>query len=163
MDGGVDYAISEHFGRHLQKKVQEYITLMYYGEQPVGTSFIISINHDLKEGYNESRYPFLAHTPTMRAPTIIRGTDNVYSAFRAALMAITDHNKRDTFTIQSVVCIGLGTACGGVDPEEAARQMELAYKNMLNPPRVLNWPMVKRRHLEIATSHRGHCLDVLAP
>ena len=41
MDGGYDLAITEYFGEELMKKVQKYIIRNYYGEQPVGTSFII--------------------------------------------------------------------------------------------------------------------------
>lgn len=70
MDGGVDLAIINFFGPELQTVVQEHIMEHYYGEQPVGTSFIartINVNHR-----------FVAHTPTMRILMNIAGTEAVY-------------------------------------------------------------------------------------
>lgn len=159
MDGGVDYAISEYFGWELQGRVQAYIRNNYHGEQPVGTSFLLPVS-SLDPRVN-GPYPFIAHTPTMRAPTIIRDTDNVYNAFRAALLAITKHNGYNVLKVKRVVCMGLGTSCGGMAVEECARQMHLAYKYMLEVPNKITWPTVKRRHLEISTKHQGHCLDYL--
>src|SRR5690606_12862050 len=57
MDGGMDQAITDYFGDQLQQRVQQYIIDEYYGEQPIGTSFII--------GTKDERIPYLAHTPTM--------------------------------------------------------------------------------------------------
>src|SRR5688572_31686292 len=71
MDGGVDLAISRFFGWELMDRVQAHIVREYLGEQPVGTSFIVETGHP--------RHPWLAHTPTMRVPADIRGTDNVYN------------------------------------------------------------------------------------
>jgi O-acetyl-ADP-ribose deacetylase (regulator of RNase III) len=164
MDGGVDYAISDHFGWDLQERVQGYIRDSYYGEQPVGTSFLISTNP------GEEILPLLAHTPTMRAPAIIRNTDNVYQAFRAALIAITKYNSYNSEIvhtypsyINSVVCMGLGTSCGGVDPEDCAQQMYLAYRNMINPVPKMTWPYIKRMHREISTDAKGTVLDYMTP
>ena len=161
LDGGVDAAISEYYGQDLQRRVQEYIRIMYHGEQPVGTSFIIPISPLIPP---DITVPLLAHTPTMRAPTIIRGTENVYLAFRAALLAIEKSNCQDRYKrIRSVVCVGLGTSCGGMEVEECARQMFLAYRNMMEPaPKTVTWPQIKRTHKEISTDHKGHCLDYLA-
>ena len=41
MTGGYDAALSDIFGWDYQKKVQQYIIDNFYGEQLVGTSFII--------------------------------------------------------------------------------------------------------------------------
>ena len=41
MDGGYDDAISDYFGYGYQEEVYEYIKKNYYGEQIVGTSFIM--------------------------------------------------------------------------------------------------------------------------
>jgi O-acetyl-ADP-ribose deacetylase (regulator of RNase III) len=67
MDGGVDAAITKFFGISLMERVQQKILDDYLGEQSVGTSFIIETGHP--------QYPFLAHTPTMRVPMQIVGTD----------------------------------------------------------------------------------------
>ncbi len=49
-------------------------------EQPVGTAFVTETGN--------SKHPWLVHAPTMRVPLIIDGTDAVYNATRAALLAI---------------------------------------------------------------------------
>jgi O-acetyl-ADP-ribose deacetylase (regulator of RNase III) len=140
MDGGVDLAITNYFGGELQKRVQEFIIDNYNGEQPVGTSFIIETNHP--------NHAFLAHTPTMRVPMPINDTDNVYQAMKAMLQAIKSFNAEDE-RIKTVVCPGLGTATGRVPFEEAARQMELAYRYYKNPPQAINWNSAAARHRSI--------------
>jgi O-acetyl-ADP-ribose deacetylase (regulator of RNase III) len=141
MDGGVDYAISEFFGRDLQKKVQARIIEEYDGEQPVGTSMIVETGHP--------RHPYVAHTPTMRIPMPIRGTDNVYLAMKAWLNAVRRHNVTSDRAIASVACPGLGTATGAVPYPEAARQMALAYRNFLNRPDRITWAFAEARQREI--------------
>ncbi|MEL7234835.1 MAG: macro domain-containing protein, partial [Chloroflexota bacterium] len=126
MDGGVDAAITRFFGVQLMKRVQQHILEHYYGEQPVGTSFIIETG--------SKKYPFLAHTPTMRVPMDIRNTDNVYLAMWAMLREVAAHNKVHDWKINAVACPGLGTGYGRMTVDQAARQMSLAYHNFLNPP-----------------------------
>jgi O-acetyl-ADP-ribose deacetylase (regulator of RNase III) len=140
MDGGVDLAISNYFGDALQTRVQQSILENYNGEQPVGTSFIIETNNSL--------HPFLAHTPTMRVPMPINATDNVYLAMKAMLQAVKQFNS-GTNKIQTILCPGLGTATGRMPFEEAARQMELAYRFYKNPPQTINWKSAITRHRSI--------------
>ncbi|WP_046246839.1 macro domain-containing protein [Hymenobacter terrenus] len=140
MDGGVDLAIRNYFGNSLQLQVQRTIIDNYNGEQPVGTSFIVETNHP--------DHPFLAHTPTMRVPMPIDNTDNVYQAMKAMLQAVKSFNAEDE-RIKTVVCPGLGTATGRVPFEEAARQMEVAYRYYKNPPQIINWPSAAARHRSI--------------
>jgi O-acetyl-ADP-ribose deacetylase (regulator of RNase III) len=140
MDGGVDLAISNYFGNALQMRVQQFILANYNGEQPIGTSFIIETNHD--------EHGFLAHTPTMRVPMPINGTDNVYQAMKAMLQAVKSFNA-ESEKIKTVVCPGLGTATGRVPFEEAARQMELAYRFYKNPPQEITWNLAAARHRSI--------------
>ena len=47
MDGGYDSAITEWFGRQLQRRVQQYILDHFRGEQPVGTSFLLEAGRDV--------------------------------------------------------------------------------------------------------------------
>lgn len=141
MDGGVDLAIRNYFGMRVQYNVQKRIQKEYYGEQPVGTSVIVDTENE--------DHPFLAHTPTMRVPSDISKTDNVYNAFFAMLRAVANYNKKSKVRIESIVCPGLGTATGRVLYNEAARQMALAYKNFLNPTTNMDWENLKRRHFEI--------------
>lgn len=125
MDGGIDKAITNYFGLDLMKRVQQSINVQYYGEQPVGTSLIVETGN--------AKHPYLAHTPTMRIPKDINGTDNVYNAMRAMLIATIQHGD-----IKSVLCPGLGTLTGQMKPVEAAWQMYLAYQH-IQKPFPINW------------------------
>lgn len=87
MDGGIDLALRNFFGMPLQYAVHKVIQQEFYGEQAVGTSFIVYTGNE--------EYPFLAHTPTMRVPTDIRGTQNVYEAMFAMLRAVANYNKKN--------------------------------------------------------------------
>jgi len=146
MDGGVDAAIIDYFGADLMQRVQRYILDEYLGEQPVGTSFVIETHHP--------DHPWLAHTPTMRIPMQIIGTDYVYLAMWAMLRAVHYHNRDHDQKIKTVVCPGLGTGVGHMPFSEAARQMALAYKNYLNPPTHIDWTYASRR--QILIQHGGH-------
>jgi O-acetyl-ADP-ribose deacetylase (regulator of RNase III) len=141
MDGGIDAAIIKFFGVSLERRVQQRILKDYLGEQPVGTSFIIETGHP--------QHPFLAHTPTMRVPMAIAGTDVPYIAMWAMLLAIRQHNQSSHHAIESVVCPGLGTGIGRVPYVESARQMALAYDNYLYPPKFINTFVAASRQLQI--------------
>lgn len=143
MDGGVDAAITLFFGKELQKQVQDYILKNYEGEQPVGTSFIIPTGN-LKHRY-------LAHTPTMRVPFSIEGTDYVYLAMKAMLGAVKRFNMsvENDKRIKSVACTGLGTFFGKMELSEASRQMSLAYKFFLNPPKEITWSFASNRQNDV--------------
>jgi O-acetyl-ADP-ribose deacetylase (regulator of RNase III) len=134
MDGGIDAAIIRYFGDELMGRVQERIREDYFGEQPVGTSFIVETGHP--------KHPYLAHTPTMRIPMAIDKTDHVYLAMWAMLRAVAHHNYGAANPIDIVACPGLGTATGQVAPGEAARQMALALNYFMHPPmsiQDMNW------------------------
>ena len=141
MDGGIDAAIVQFFGLSLQERVQQHILQNYLGEQPVGTSFIIETGN--------LKHPFLAHTPTMRVPMSIQGTDLPYAAMWAMLLAVRQHNQTSHLKINRLVCPGLGTGIGRVPYEEAARQMALAYEHYLYPPKWLNCFVAASRQLQI--------------
>lgn len=141
MDGGMDAAIIKFFGISLEKRVQQRILEDYLGEQPVGTSFIIETGH--------SKHPFLAHTPTMRVPMTIKGTDVPYTAMWAMLLAIRQHNKNSWRLINSVACPGLGTGIGQVPYREAARQMSVAYDHFVYPSKVINTFVAASKQLKI--------------
>lgn len=139
MDGGVDAAITAYFGTQLQKRVQRHILSEYLGEQPVGTAFVTETDN--------SKHPWLVHAPTMRVPLIIDGTDAVYNATRAALLAIVQHNKSagEDRKIESVVFPAMGAGCGQVPPDSVARQMKLAWDSFSNPPKAINWQYASAR------------------
>lgn len=141
MDGGMDAAIIKFFGNSLMEKVQQRILTDYLGEQPVGTSMIVETGN--------LKHPFLAHTPTMRVPMSIAGTDVPYVAMWAMLLAVRRHNQLSEHQINTVACPGLGTGIGRVPYHEAARQMALAYDNFLHPPKHLNCFVAASRQLLI--------------
>ncbi|NEO56417.1 MAG: phage tail protein [Okeania sp. SIO3B5] len=141
MDGGMDAAIIKYFGDFLMTSVQQKILDEYLGEQPVGTSTIVETGH--------SQHPFLAHTPTMRVPMSIAGTDIPYIAMWAMLLAVRHHNRQQKQKIQNVVCPGLGTGIGKVSYQEAARQMALAYDHFVYPPKSINNFIAAERQLQI--------------
>ncbi len=141
MDGGMDAAIINFFGSSLMERVQERILADYLGEQPVGTSMIVETGH--------LKHRFLAHTPTMRVPMSIIGTDIPYVAMWAMLLSVRCHNQHAQYKISSIACPGLGTGIGRVPYSEAARQMALAYDHFLYPPKHLNCFVAASRQLLI--------------
>ncbi|OUL33363.1 phage tail protein [Nostoc sp. T09] len=141
MDGGLDAAIINYFGSSLMEKVQQNILVKYLGEQPVGTSMIVETGHPL--------HPYLAHTPTMRVPMSIIGTDIPYVAMWAMLLSVRQHNQHSQYKISSIACPGLGTGIGRVLYSEAARHMALAYDHFLYPPKHLNCFVAASRQLLI--------------
>ncbi len=132
MDGGFDAAIIRCFGAKLQLAVQSRILQNHNGEQFVGTCEIVPTDYTERQ--------FIAHTPTMRIPMPIVGTENVYLAMSAMLRAVERHNYGPSSRhIGIVVCPGLGTATGRVPPDVAAAQMALAYRRFLQPVDILSW------------------------
>ena len=122
MDGGIDLLYSRYFGWELQTSLQEALSQQYYGELPVGQAIVLATGH--------AQIPFLVSAPTMRIPTRIDETVNVYLAFRAALMALLAYNDGTDDAIQSLLVPGLGTGVGAMPPTRAARQMRLAYDSI---------------------------------
>ena len=124
MDGGYDLAITQWFGPELQKRVQQYIIDNYYGEQPVGTSFIIDANEKGQK---------LIHTPSMQTPREIIDPFVVYQCMRTTLMCAYKNN------VKSILIPLFGGGCGGVHPQTIAKMMKLAYDQIHNPPDKLDW------------------------
>jgi O-acetyl-ADP-ribose deacetylase (regulator of RNase III) len=141
MDAGMDLAVVRFFGSQVMERIQKQIIDDYLGEQPVGTCIIALTDHAL--------HPFVAHSPTMRVPMNIQGTDHVYLALWAALTAVHRHNRSESQKIDSVACPGLGTGTGGVDAIEAALQLCLAYEHFKRPPKFLNPSVAQQRHERI--------------
>ncbi len=144
MTAGIDAAVVGYFGEELMTRVQHRIMNDYFGEQPIGTAFVL--------GTGSPKIPFLVHAPTMRVPGNIDGTDKVYCATWAALLAVQAHNATNGHPIETVAFPAMGTGFGGVPFDEAARQMAVAWRNYLDPPHRLDWDFVVERH-------RAVCFD----
>ncbi len=142
MTAGIDAAVIHRFGEPLMQRVQHRIMSEYFGEQPIGTAFI--------EPTGDPTLPFLAHAPTMRVPGNIEGTDKVYTATWAALLAIQAHNQIAAQRIEVVAFPAMGTGFGGVPFSEAARQMAVAYRHFIEPPHRIDWDFVAQRQLAIS-------------
>jgi O-acetyl-ADP-ribose deacetylase (regulator of RNase III) len=141
MSAGIDAAVVRRFGSNLMHRVQHHIIDQFYGEQPVGTAFIVSTE--------DASIPFIIHAPTMRVPGNIDGTDKVYCATWAAILAAQAHNRTSHQKIETLALPAMGTGFGGVSFDEAARQMAAAYRHYLNPPHRLDWDFVIERNLAI--------------
>lgn len=141
MTAGIDAAVVHRFGEGLMQRVQHRIMDEYFGEQPVGTAFVLATG--------DPSLPFICHAPTMRVPGSIVGTDKVYAATWAALLAITAHNRTATQQIEVVALPAMGTGFGGMPFREAARQMAVAYRHLLEPPHRLDWDFVVERNLAV--------------
>lgn len=142
MTAGIDAAVVRRFGEPIMQRVQQHIMDEYWGEQPIGTAFVVPTD--------DPQIPFVAHSPTMRVPGSIDQTDKVYTATWAALLAILAHNRRsakigNVKRIATVAFPAMGTGFGGVAFAEAARQMAAAYRHLLNPPHRFDWEIVIQR------------------
>ncbi len=120
MDGGLDYALSERFGWDLEKRLQKTIKELPEGELIVGQALLLETADKL--------VPFLISAPTMRIPTNfnIDTSINAYLAMKALLIKAKSENR-----ITSVAIPGLCTGVGRMLPQIAAKQMYLAYKEII--------------------------------
>jgi O-acetyl-ADP-ribose deacetylase (regulator of RNase III) len=120
MDGGLDYAISVRLGWELQERLQKIIKELPEGELLVGRVLII-------ETFDQ-KIPYLISAPTMRVPTNfnIPTSVNAYLAMKAILIAAMADERIHTIAIP-----GLCAGCGRMLPEIAARQMYIAYKEIV--------------------------------
>ena len=147
MTAGVDAAVVRFHGEGLMARVQHRILDEYLGEQPVGTAFVIDTG--------TRGYPYVVHAPTMRVPCDISGTDAVYAATWAVLLAVYRHNAaarregRDEEAIRTVALPAMGCGFGGMAADEAARQMAAAFRFYASPPHRLDWDAVIERQRAI--------------
>src|SRR4051812_6138881 len=120
MDGGIDAVYLQRFGREMVGRLQTLIKAAWDGELPVGCAAIVETG--------DREIPYLVSAPTMRVPTDVSETVNAYLAFRAALLAVREANKRRPGMIRSVLCPGLCTFYGQMSADKSARQMRFAHR-----------------------------------
>ncbi|MEM9704225.1 MAG: phage tail protein, partial [Planctomycetota bacterium] len=85
-------------------------------------------------------------------PGNIEGTENVYRATWAALLAVYRHNVAagpDGDRIDTVAFPLMGAGFGGLSASESARQMTVACRYYYEPPHRLDWDSVTERHRAI--------------
>ena len=138
MDAGMDLAVLKFFGSQLQAQIQQRILTEYCGEQPVGTALIIDTGR--------LDHPYVAHAPTMRVPMNIAGTDHVYLATWATLLAVRRHNQTAPRKINTLVCPAFGAGTGGMAGLEVGFQMKLAWEHFQKPPAMITPSFAQQRH-----------------
>ncbi|RKH17353.1 Appr-1-p processing protein [Corallococcus sp. CA047B] len=145
MDGGLDLAIRDTLGLLVQDAVQKAIVERHHGELPVGAAEVVSSG--------DARWPFLVAAPTMRIPESVAQTVNAYLAFRAILLAVKRHNEAaGAPVIRTLVCPGLGTGIGGLEPRRCAAQMRMALKQVLGPARIPSFRDIHLVHRALRTT-----------
>jgi O-acetyl-ADP-ribose deacetylase (regulator of RNase III) len=121
MGGGIDKAIDTFYKEQAQPAVQQAIADRYFGEMPVGTAMMLDMD--------QKRNRFLIVAPTMRIPGILsKDSINPYLAMRAVLVAVRQFNQKHSHAIQKLAIPALGTGVGGMAYEDAAEQMYMAYR-----------------------------------
>lgn len=138
MDGGFDKAIIDYFGDKLMKDVQDSIVKYWYGEQPVGTSMSVLITDKIiYKQIDDKRIiqcnPILIHTPTMRTPELIIDYRIIYQCMRTTLI------EAMRLGVNSIVIPAFGGLTGGVPYDIIAKMMFLAYNQICNNPKEINW------------------------
>ena len=144
MDGGLDLLISERFGWDLEKRVRERILTAHCGELLVGEALVVETN--------DPAIPWLISAPTMRVPMRVENTVNAFLAFRAVLRTARAHPA-----IEHVLCPGLGTGEGRMDPKTCARQMRRAWDAVVRGElvRLGGLAGAVRHHLELLGQDPG--------
>jgi O-acetyl-ADP-ribose deacetylase (regulator of RNase III) len=143
MDGGIDLVYSMYFGWELEARLKALLSERHYGELPVGQAVVLPTGHAF--------IPFLVSAPTMRVPSVISGTANVYLALRAALIAVLTHNSEASTRINSLLVPGFGTGVGKMPADRAAAQMRLAYDAIIGGQgtKSRNTGVILREHREL--------------
>lgn len=141
MDGGLDRAITYELGAIVQDNVQEEILKKYHGELPVGCAVIVETG--------SNKWPYLISAPTMRVPEDVSNSVNAYLAFRAIILEIAKHNEITKNGIKTIVCSGLGTGVGNMNPVNCARQMRMAYEHCLSPAKIPSLANIHTEHFKM--------------
>ena len=131
MDGGIDMVYSQHFGWHVQERLQTLIRDRHHGELVVGAAEIVDTGNDA--------IPFLIAAPTMRVPMILTDTVSPFLAARAVLLLAKHGRFRSGIlageavagAVKSVAFPGLGTGVGRVPPDTCAKQLRAAIDDVL--------------------------------
>ena len=116
MDGGLDALYVRKWGEQLQDRVRQDIIDWNDGYLPVGES----INLGLRSRTDCEKS--LIYTPTMTVPMDVSDSVNVFLSFQTALLTAED------IGVETLLCPGLGTGTGNMNPKVAAKQMYFAFR-----------------------------------
>ncbi|WP_170229939.1 macro domain-containing protein [Polyangium fumosum] len=109
----MDRAYAAFFGPAFERLVYDAVARRPDGFLPVGAAEIVPTGH--------ARIPYVLLAPTMLMPEHVSAS-HAYRALRAALRVAARESK-----IEDLYCPGLATGVGGVEPDDAAREMAAAY------------------------------------
>lgn len=135
MDGGIDKRIRDYFGPELEKVIQKKIELNYHGEMPVGVADFVFLSN--------AKFQSVIFAPTMRSPEDVSNTLNAYVVFRAILLHAIKNE------LESFVCCGLCTGIGKMTPEDCARQMRMAYDQVMGSPKLPSYLTLKQNTMKL--------------
>ncbi|MCP5097927.1 MAG: Appr-1-p processing protein [Chloroflexi bacterium] len=145
MDGGIDMAISRHFGWHVQERVQATIKTKHHGELLVGTADIVATD--------DSQIPYVIAAPTMRVPMKLqKNSVAIFLATRAVLLLIKygsfSEDKLISEKVNRVAIPGMGTGVGKFSPETCAKQMKQAVDDVIMDRYTFptSWSDAQKRH-----------------
>jgi O-acetyl-ADP-ribose deacetylase (regulator of RNase III) len=79
----------------------------------------------------------------------IAGTDHVYLATWATLLAVRQHNRTAQRKIETLVCPAFGAGTGGVSGIEVGFQMKLAWDHVRKVPASITPSFAQERHERI--------------
>lgn len=150
MDGGLDTAISQFFGRHIQERLQKLIQTKHHGELLVGAAEIVETDHP--------KIPYMISAPTMRVPMVLKDTVNIYLAIRAVLLLLKYGKFEDGTVIvdkvKTVALSGMGTGVGQVSPKIFVKQMKTAVEEVIEEKYVFpkTWWEAAQRHQLLYTN-----------
>ena len=153
MDGGLDLEISQYFGGHVQERLQKSIQTRHHGELLVGMAEVINTDH--------AEVPYLIAVPTMRVPTVLTDTVNVYLATRAILTLVKFGTVPDgtpvKHIIETIAIPGLGTGIGKVPLDICAHQMKVAIADIFFSQYKFpeSWQEAQRCHDSLYSSNVG--------
>jgi O-acetyl-ADP-ribose deacetylase (regulator of RNase III) len=144
---------SQHFGWHVQERLQNLILNKHHGELLVGAAEIVETDN--------LQIPYLIAAPTMRVPMILGNTINPYLAARAALLLIKHgafaggslKGEEVSSFVDSVAFPGLGTGVGRVGPNTCARQIRAAIEDVILGKHEFpqSWADAQERHQQLYT------------
>lgn len=120
MTGGIDLAVRNYFGQQIQDKIQE-VLMENRGYLPVGSVMCV--------GTGDIDKPYLLYVPTMETPRFIFQEDIYFVACK--IFRFIKYNHTKDIESKSIAICGLGTGTGFVTPEDCAKAMYKAYKDVL--------------------------------
>lgn len=152
MNGGIDFSISKNLGWHIEKDLKKIIREKFYGELLVGQATILPTHHQ--------DFPYLISAPTMRNPMTIVHTPNIYLAMKAILTLVQygrfDNGEKIDTKVHSIAIPGLGTGVGQVPPIICARQMRIAWEDIMNEKfsTEIGWKEMRSNYAYFYTSRK---------